>query len=67
MDKTTHTAESRPLPAGRRLGDLPAVLATLPHLGDDADAFAADLDEARAELGPAEARDPWECTSTPGS
>ena len=53
-------AELRPLPVGTRLGDLPAVLAALPRLQpEDAEAFAADLDAARADLPNLEARDPW--------
>ena len=44
---------------GRRLGDLPAVLADLPHLGDDeAERLGRDVDEARADLGAA-TEDPW--------
>jgi antitoxin (DNA-binding transcriptional repressor) of toxin-antitoxin stability system len=52
-------AEIRPLPAGARLADLPALVASLPSLGDDADAFAADLEAARAELATQEPLDPW--------
>lgn len=44
---------------GRRLGDLPAILAQLPSLGEEeAERMSADLDKARAGLGSAE-RDPW--------
>lgn len=54
-------AELRPLPAGRTLGDLAAFLASAPRLGkESADAFAADLEEARAELNAAPLRDPWD-------
>lgn len=52
-------AELRPVPAGKRLGDLPALLAALPRL-EDADDFAADLAAARDELARAGAVDPWE-------
>jgi antitoxin (DNA-binding transcriptional repressor) of toxin-antitoxin stability system len=52
-------AELRPVPAGARLADLPALLASLPSLDDDADTFAADLEAARAELATREATDPW--------
>ena len=53
-------AELRPLPVGTRLADVPAVLAALPRLEPaEADAFAADLDAARAELASLEATDPW--------
>jgi antitoxin (DNA-binding transcriptional repressor) of toxin-antitoxin stability system len=51
-------AELRPLPAGKRLGDLPGLLASLPRL-DDAAEFAADLDAAREELSHGELVDPW--------
>ena len=45
-------AELRPVPAGRRLRELPALLEGLPRLGPgDAGVFAADLEEARRELG----------------
>jgi len=52
-------AELRPVPAGTRLADLPALLASLPSLDDDADTFAADLEAARVELATREAADPW--------
>ena len=50
-------AELRPLPAGKRLGDLPALLESLPHLSPaEADELAADLEAARHAL----ARAVWE-------
>ncbi len=50
-------AELRPLPAGKRLGELPALLASLPHLSPaEADELAADLTAARQAL----ARAAWE-------
>lgn len=53
-------AELRPLPVGRRLGELPGLFVSLPHLSAvDADAFAADLAAARDDLARAEAPDPW--------
>jgi antitoxin (DNA-binding transcriptional repressor) of toxin-antitoxin stability system len=52
-------AELRPLPTGRRLGDLPSLIAGLPHLDPDDD-FGADIDSARAELCEKGLRDPWE-------
>ena len=53
-------AELRPMPVGRRLGELPGLLDSLPHLSAaDADAFAADLEVARDELGRTEVHDPW--------
>jgi antitoxin (DNA-binding transcriptional repressor) of toxin-antitoxin stability system len=54
-------AELTPSPRGRRLGELPAMFASLPHLDPgDADAFAADIEAARAELARHPVRDPWE-------
>ncbi len=53
-------AELRPLPMGKRLAELPALLASLPHLTpDEAKQFADDLRTARAELARVEVRDPW--------
>lgn len=51
-------AELRPLPTGKRLAELPGLLATLPRL-DDATEFAADLEAARDELARGELVDPW--------
>jgi antitoxin (DNA-binding transcriptional repressor) of toxin-antitoxin stability system len=43
-------AELRPVSFGRRLGDLPAILSSLPSLSEDeAKAFAQDMAAARAE------------------
>ena len=53
-------AELRPVPAGKRLGDLPALLAALPRLSvAEAGTFADDLEAAREELARTEASDPW--------
>ena len=53
-------AELRPLPAGKRLADLPALWASLPHLSaTDAAQFAADLTAAREALAHVEVHDPW--------
>jgi len=53
-------AELRPLPTGRRLGDLPAILRSLPHLSKtDVTAFAEDIKSARSALPTNEPRDPW--------
>ncbi len=53
-------AELRPLPAGKRLAELPALLASLPHLSPtEATQLADDLTAARAELARAEVHDPW--------
>lgn len=52
-------AELAPVPRGERAGDLPALLASLPRLGEEeAEAFGADLATAREALG--ELRDPWD-------
>ena len=54
-------AELRPLPMGKRLAELPALLASLPRLGtEEATQFADDLRAAREELGRMEVRDPWQ-------
>jgi hypothetical protein len=51
-------AELGPLPAGKRLAELPGLLDTLPKLSE-AEAFADDLVSARSMLGAADVRDPW--------
>ena len=54
-------AELRPLPIGKRLADLPALCASLPHLSPvEAEQFGEDLAAAREELAHAEVRDPWQ-------
>ena len=53
-------AELRPLPAGKRLAELPALLASLPHLSPaEATQFGDDLAAARQVLASAEVHDPW--------
>ncbi len=53
-------AELRPVPCGRRLGDLPAVLHSLPHLSkNDAKGFIEDIKMAKDDLPSDEMRDPW--------
>lgn len=53
-------AELRPIPAGKHLGDLPGILASLPRLGEaHAEEFAADLDRFAGELQERPIRDPW--------
>lgn len=53
-------AELRPLQGGRRLGDLPSILRSIPHLsGDDVSALGADIDAARKALASDKLRDPW--------
>ncbi len=53
-------AELRPLPAGKRLRELPALCASLPALSTtEAAQFAEDVAEARQALARAEVYDPW--------
>lgn len=53
-------AELTPVVAGRRLGDLPYLLASLPPLGEtEAREFANDVSGARTKLAEAPIRDPW--------
>jgi prevent-host-death family protein len=53
-------AELGPVPAGTRLGELPALLDALPRLSpEEAEAFAADLDRAREELEAEPPGSPW--------
>ncbi len=53
-------AELRPVPSGRRLGELPELLASLPRLSpDDASAFEEDIEAARSELSEQPLSDPW--------
>ncbi len=53
-------AELRPVPGGRRLGDLPGLLRSLPHLSkSDVTSFAKDVDASRKALSTGELRDPW--------
>jgi len=53
-------AELRPLPAGKRLAELPGLFAALPRRSAaEAGQFAGDLDAARQELAGMEASDPW--------
>lgn len=53
-------AELRPLPARKRLAELPALLASLPHLSPaEASQLGDDLTEARQVLARAEVDDPW--------
>lgn len=53
-------AELRPLPIGKRLAELPGLLASLPHLSrNEAEGLAADIEAARDEVAQAGVRDPW--------
>ena len=54
-------AELRPVPTGKQLGDLPAMLAVLPHLSEpEAEAFSQDLKSEREALEAEEPRNPWD-------
>ena len=49
-----------PLPVGRKLGELPAIFASLPRLSDEeAASLGADIDAAREELARRPVYDPW--------
>lgn len=53
-------AELRPVPSGKKLRELPELLASLPRLSDsEAADLAADMDDARRDLTRAPLRDPW--------
>jgi len=53
-------AELRPLPAGKRLAELPALFASLPHLSaPEAAQLADDLTAAQEVLARTEVQDPW--------
>ena len=54
-------AELRPLPVGKKLGELPALLASLPSLcATDVAQFADDLAASQQALALMEVRDPWQ-------
>jgi antitoxin (DNA-binding transcriptional repressor) of toxin-antitoxin stability system len=54
-------AELRPVPLGRRVSELPELLASLPRLSPDAAAeLGAEIERARAEANARRVRDPWE-------
>ena len=54
-------AELRPLSTGKRLTELSALLASLPHLSPaEATQFAGDLTAARETLTRTEIHDPWQ-------
>lgn len=52
-------AELGPVASGGRLGDLPSLLSSLPPLGEDAETFEGELEEARSALARHEPKDPW--------
>lgn len=54
-------AELRPLPQGKLLSELPALLASLPRLSsEEAEGLADDMASAQEELAAAEVRDAWQ-------
>lgn len=54
-------AELRPAPKGRRLGDLPDLLKSLPRISkQEATEFLQDISKARSALAKRKLRDPWE-------
>ncbi len=54
-------AELVPVPKGGRLGELPALLNSLPRLTEqDARSFARDLSKARSKGKQERLKDPWE-------
>lgn len=57
-DGSTAIAEVVPKKKPIALKDLPALMATLPSLGDDASSFANDVEEGRNCFQPDD--DPWE-------
>ena len=53
-------AELGPVPAGKRLAELPGLLGSLPRLSEaEAETFADDLISARSMLATIDVRDPW--------
>lgn len=53
-------AELKPAPRGRRLSDLPGLMASLPHLSkEDAGAFLRDLKQTKAKLATRPMRSRW--------
>ena len=53
-------AELRPVSMGRRLGDLPSIIASLPRLSDsDLTGFSKDILCSRKRLAGERMKDPW--------
>lgn len=53
-------AELRPVPSGKRLRELPDLLASLPRLSQaEAADLGTDLDHARTDMSRLSTRDPW--------
>ncbi len=54
-------AEIRPLSSGRKLSELPAIMASIPRLSpEDAEAFAKDVYEGIEAMNRLPVRNPWE-------
>ena len=54
-------AELKPVPRGRRLSELAALLKTSSGLNSlEVDDFGRDLEHVRSEMNRVEVRDPWE-------
>ena len=54
-------AELGPVPAGKRLDELPALLDSLPRLSEpEATAWADELESARTAVAERPVRDPWD-------
>jgi antitoxin (DNA-binding transcriptional repressor) of toxin-antitoxin stability system len=54
-------AEIRPLPVGRKLSELPSIMASIPHLSpDDVESFATDVYSGIEEMNKLPVRDPWD-------
>jgi hypothetical protein len=58
QEGNTTVARILPIAGGVSLGNLNAVLASLPHLEDDANSFANDLEAIRSSLLPES--NPWD-------
>ena len=53
-------AELRPVPYGRRLGDLPGILSSLPALSEsETKSFVEDVRKARVSMRREKLRNPW--------
>lgn len=54
-------ARITPVPRAGRLGDLPGLLAGVPHLApEEAETLATDLEKARDEISSLPETDPWD-------
>jgi antitoxin (DNA-binding transcriptional repressor) of toxin-antitoxin stability system len=61
MKSGREMAELRPVPKGRHLSELAALLKTSARLTpEEADSFGRDMDVIRNEINSAEVRNPWD-------